>query len=152
MRGGQSSNGASFFQVLQFPLLLTHHHSSFGAGTIGQIVANMPSELSLTPRNIKNVEKINACISLESNSQQLSLLLNVQSCKLSIIMQNVCRFGTAIKSCHTHNNSAVHPIFIFMIEFIPITVLDIFLHPVLFKNTTFPSSGGTYSDESDRKS
>jgi hypothetical protein len=32
------------------PLLHTHHHLSFGARTKkGQIVANVPSELSLTP-------------------------------------------------------------------------------------------------------
>jgi hypothetical protein len=72
--GGQNSNGV-FFRYFIFPcysfhpLFHTHHHSSFGAGTIGQIMANMQSEFSLTPRNIKNVEKINICISLDSNSQ-----------------------------------------------------------------------------------
>jgi hypothetical protein len=30
-------------------LLHTHHHPSSGAGTIGQIVADVPSGLSLTP-------------------------------------------------------------------------------------------------------
>jgi hypothetical protein len=41
------------------PLLHTHHHHhlSTAAGTIGQIVADVPSELNLTPPSIKKEEK-----------------------------------------------------------------------------------------------
>jgi hypothetical protein len=44
--------GQVFCFPCQFPfhrLLYTHHHLSSGAGTIGQIVADMPSGLTLTP-------------------------------------------------------------------------------------------------------
>jgi hypothetical protein len=54
--GGQSGTGAGFLRVLRFPLPipipLTAPHSSsssFDAGTIGQLVADVPSGLSLTP-------------------------------------------------------------------------------------------------------
>jgi hypothetical protein len=49
--GEQSGNGAGFFRVLRFPLPLipTIPHPSPGAGTIGQIVVEVPSGLSLTP-------------------------------------------------------------------------------------------------------
>jgi hypothetical protein len=51
----QSGTGAGFLRVLQFPLPFlipptTPHSSSFGAGTIGQLVANVPSGLSLSPQ------------------------------------------------------------------------------------------------------
>jgi hypothetical protein len=52
--GGQSGTGADFLRVLQFPLPVdipptdTHHLSS-GAGTVGQLVADVPNGLSLTP-------------------------------------------------------------------------------------------------------
>jgi hypothetical protein len=38
-----------------------HHHLSFGAGTIGQLVADVPSGLSLTPpkETKKKKEKLN---------------------------------------------------------------------------------------------
>jgi hypothetical protein len=49
--GGQSGTGAGFLRVLRFPLpiliLPTAPHSS-GAGTIGQLVAEVPSGLSPT--------------------------------------------------------------------------------------------------------
>jgi hypothetical protein len=54
IRDGQSGTAAGFLQVLRFPLSIlippTAPHSlssSSGASTIGQIVANVPSELSL---------------------------------------------------------------------------------------------------------
>jgi hypothetical protein len=52
--GGQSGTGAGFLRVLRFPLPIlipptTQHSSSSGAGTIGQILADVPSGLSLTP-------------------------------------------------------------------------------------------------------
>jgi hypothetical protein len=53
--GGQSVTMAGFLRVFRFPskfsfhLLLRTHHLLFGAGTIGQLVADVPSGLSLTP-------------------------------------------------------------------------------------------------------
>jgi hypothetical protein len=52
--GGQSGIGAGFLRVLQFPLPIlipptAPHSSSSGAGTIGQIVADVPNGPSLTP-------------------------------------------------------------------------------------------------------
>jgi hypothetical protein len=62
--GGQSSTGASFLGVVRFPppiliprLLHTHHHLSSGTGTIGQLVADVPSGLSLTPPQETNWKK-----------------------------------------------------------------------------------------------
>jgi hypothetical protein len=53
--GGQSGTGQVFTEYFGFPsqfsfhrLLHTHHLSS-GAGTVGQLVADVPSGLSLTP-------------------------------------------------------------------------------------------------------
>jgi hypothetical protein len=39
-------------------LFHTHHHLSFGAGTIGQLVADIPSGLSLNPKPINHLAKI----------------------------------------------------------------------------------------------
>jgi hypothetical protein len=54
--GRQSGTGVRFIRVLRFPLsilihrlLHIHHHLSSGAGTISQLVAVIPSGLSLTP-------------------------------------------------------------------------------------------------------
>jgi hypothetical protein len=52
--GGQSGTGAGFLRVLRFPLPIlipptAPHTSSSGAGTIGQLVADVPSGLRLTP-------------------------------------------------------------------------------------------------------
>jgi hypothetical protein len=49
--GGQSGTGAGFLRVLRFPCqfsfqLLHNRHLSSGAGTIGQTVADVSSELS----------------------------------------------------------------------------------------------------------
>jgi hypothetical protein len=48
--------GQDFSEYFGFPcqyylhgLLHTHHHLSSGAGTIGQLVADVPSGLNLTP-------------------------------------------------------------------------------------------------------
>jgi hypothetical protein len=52
--GGRSGIGAGLFRVLRFPLPFlippTAPHSSSGAGTIGQLVADLPSAPSLTSR------------------------------------------------------------------------------------------------------
>jgi hypothetical protein len=51
----QSGNGAGFLRVLRFPLPILipptapHYHLSSETGTIGQLVADVPSGLSLTP-------------------------------------------------------------------------------------------------------
>jgi hypothetical protein len=53
--GGQSGTEAGFSEYFDFPCqfsfhrLLHTHHLSSGAGIIGQIVADVPSGLSLTP-------------------------------------------------------------------------------------------------------
>jgi hypothetical protein len=52
--GEQSVTGAGFLRILRFPLSIfitptAPHSSSSGAGTIGQLVAVVPSGLSLTP-------------------------------------------------------------------------------------------------------
>jgi hypothetical protein len=56
--GGQSCMGAGFLRVLRFPLPILipptappHHHLSSEAGTVGQIVADVPSGLSVTPNH-----------------------------------------------------------------------------------------------------
>jgi hypothetical protein len=53
--GGQCGTGTGFLQVLWFlcqfsfhRLLRSHHHPSSGAGSIGQIVTDVPSGISLT--------------------------------------------------------------------------------------------------------
>jgi hypothetical protein len=57
--GGQSGTGAGFIRVVPFPLPVLipptdPHSSSSGAGTIGQLVANVPSGLSHpTPKKLK---------------------------------------------------------------------------------------------------
>jgi hypothetical protein len=53
--GGQSGTGEGFLRVLRFPLpilippTIRTCHLLSGAGTIGKIVADVPSGLSLTP-------------------------------------------------------------------------------------------------------
>jgi hypothetical protein len=52
--GGQSDTGTGFLRILRFllPILfhrLLHTHLSPGVGTIGQLVADVPSGFSLTP-------------------------------------------------------------------------------------------------------
>jgi hypothetical protein len=56
--------GQVFSEYFGFPcqsfhrLLHTHHHPSSGAGTIGQIVADVPNGLSLThPKKLKKKKK-----------------------------------------------------------------------------------------------
>jgi hypothetical protein len=55
MCGGQSDVGAGFFRVLRItlPILVPRNapytHLLSGAGIIGQLVADVPSGLSLTP-------------------------------------------------------------------------------------------------------
>jgi hypothetical protein len=54
IRGGKSGSGVGFFRVLRFPVpvlipRMLHTDLSSGAGTIGQLVASVPSGLSLTP-------------------------------------------------------------------------------------------------------
>jgi hypothetical protein len=62
--GGQNDNGAGFLRVLRFPLPIlippiAPHSSSSGAGTIGQLVADVPSGLSLTPPQEAKKKKTN---------------------------------------------------------------------------------------------
>jgi hypothetical protein len=62
--GGQSVTLAGFLRLLRFPcqfsfhrLLHIKHHLSSGAGTIGQLVADVPSGLSLTPSQVTKLTK-----------------------------------------------------------------------------------------------
>jgi hypothetical protein len=55
--GGQSGTGARFLRVVELPLLIIplntpHLSSSSGAGIIGQIVADVPTQSHSTPRII----------------------------------------------------------------------------------------------------
>jgi hypothetical protein len=60
---GQNGTGAGFLRVFRFRLqfsfhrLLNIHHLSSGAGTIGQLVTDVPSGLSLTPPQKTKKEK-----------------------------------------------------------------------------------------------
>jgi hypothetical protein len=56
--------GQVFSEYFGFPcqfsfhrLFHSHHHLSYGAATVGQIVADVPSGLSLTPPHPKKLEK-----------------------------------------------------------------------------------------------
>jgi hypothetical protein len=57
--GGQSGAETGFLRVLRFPLPILipptapYHHLSSRAGTIGQLLADVQSELSLTPSQKK---------------------------------------------------------------------------------------------------
>jgi hypothetical protein len=63
--GGQSGTWAGFLRVLRFPCqfsfhrLLHTHHLSSRAGTIGQLVTDVPSGLSLTPSQETKKKKNN---------------------------------------------------------------------------------------------
>jgi hypothetical protein len=58
--GGQSGSEAGFLRVFRFPLPIlipptaSHSSSSSGVGTIGQLVADLPSGLSHTKKLNKN--------------------------------------------------------------------------------------------------
>jgi hypothetical protein len=58
--GGQSGTGAGFFRVLWFPLpiLIPPTSLSSGAGTINQLVADVPSGFSLTPPQETTTKKV----------------------------------------------------------------------------------------------
>jgi hypothetical protein len=57
--GGRFPPSTSVSPCLSFHrLLYTHHHSSSGAGTIGQIVTDVTSELSITPRQGTGTTKL----------------------------------------------------------------------------------------------
>jgi hypothetical protein len=61
--GGQSGIGVCFLRVLEFPLPILNppnapHPLSSGAGTVGQIVADLPSGLSPLPHEIKKIPKV----------------------------------------------------------------------------------------------
>jgi hypothetical protein len=63
--GGQSGTGAGFLRVLRFPCLFSVHlllrtlRLSFGAGIIGELVADVPSGLSLTSPQETRKKKTN---------------------------------------------------------------------------------------------
>jgi hypothetical protein len=47
--GGRSGTGAGFPCQLLFHRLLHRHHLAYGAGTTGQLLADVPNGLTLTP-------------------------------------------------------------------------------------------------------
>jgi hypothetical protein len=69
--GGQSDTGAGFLRVLRFPLPVlippSAPYSSSDAGTIGHLVADVPSGLSLTPPQGKK-KTLSKTLPLVSNS------------------------------------------------------------------------------------
>jgi hypothetical protein len=85
--GGRSGTGAGFHWALRFPLPLivyrlldTHNHPSSGAGTIGPIVAEVPSGLSLTPpRETKKLTSGIQCVLFVPVYTQLTVW---NTCKL----------------------------------------------------------------------
>jgi hypothetical protein len=80
--GGQSGTGAGFLRILRFPLPILipptapHYHLSSGAGTIGQLVADVPSGLSLTPPKDTNKKKTKF---LFAPTESLIILYNAQA-------------------------------------------------------------------------
>jgi hypothetical protein len=65
--GGESGTEAGFLRVLRFPLTIfipptvlhIQHHLSSGVGRIGELVADVPSGLTLTPpEENKKIKKI----------------------------------------------------------------------------------------------
>jgi hypothetical protein len=68
--GGQSGTGAGFLWVLLF--VVPNSHLSFWAGTIGQLVANIRSGLSLTSSH----EKKNMFLAWEIQTRQLGSSLH----------------------------------------------------------------------------
>jgi hypothetical protein len=60
-------------QVFHRPLH-THHHPSSGSGTIGQIVADVPSGLSLTPPQETNYQNMFTCM-YHSSQRVLHVLI-----------------------------------------------------------------------------
>jgi hypothetical protein len=99
--GGQSVTGADFLQALRFPLPIVlhthHHHLPSWAGTISQIVADVPSGLSLTPpKETKKKKKLTEYASANSE----------------VVLGQCKRLGTA--------NATFHCIFSPQVSVIPV--------------------------------
>jgi hypothetical protein len=79
--GGQSVTGAGFLRIFRFPLPLipptAPHSSSSGADTIRQIIADVPSGLSLTPPQETKKQNLNLDVSVEGPTERA--VLAVQS-------------------------------------------------------------------------
>jgi hypothetical protein len=87
--GGQSGTGTGFLRVLRFPLQIlippTAPHSSSissGAGTIGQLVADVPSGLSLTPSQETKTKLNNFFFYVIYDSYNIIVLLGYHPCWL----------------------------------------------------------------------
>jgi hypothetical protein len=79
---------------LSFHRLLHIHHLSSGAGTIGQIVADVPSGLSLTP--LREIKKIKV---------PYYLLLHIRNWRFSKVSKSKLSYITRISipaTCETH--------------------------------------------------
>jgi hypothetical protein len=57
-------------------LLHIHHHLASGAGTIGQLVADVPSGLSLTPQQAKNLHLMTEAHPASKTRFTLNILMN----------------------------------------------------------------------------
>jgi hypothetical protein len=75
--GGQSGTGVGFLRALRFPCqfsfhrLLHIHHLSSGDGTVGQLVAAVPSGLSLTPPQETKLKLNSRSISIAAVNSRL---------------------------------------------------------------------------------
>jgi hypothetical protein len=100
---GQSDIAAGFLRVLRFPLpflipqlLYVHNNPSSGADTIGQLVGNVPSGLSLTPSHEKK----------KHASMLLSAISTVHSLEVNNSFFYWCMHPAAL--CITSNNLTVN--------------------------------------------
>jgi alpha-glucuronidase len=76
--GGQSDTGAGFLRLLLFFHRLLHtHHLSSGAGTIGQLVTDVPSGLSLTPPPPKNYKSLQEIANMAMGQPGIAFLTGV---------------------------------------------------------------------------
>jgi hypothetical protein len=108
---GQSGTGEEFLRVLQFPLPIlippiAPHSSS--SGTIGQLVADVPSGLSLTPT--KETKRTTVCVRAAYNL--ISLKRYIRSKILIFILFPVVRHRcNAFKSSSPYNNNTLVKIY-----------------------------------------
>jgi hypothetical protein len=94
---GQSGTGAGFLRVLRFSLpiliqLTAPHHLSSGAGTIGQVVADVPSRLSLTPPQ-ETKKKLHLTFHFNVNDDGCDRTWDILNIKLA-------RYPFILKICH----------------------------------------------------
>jgi hypothetical protein len=90
--------GQVFSEYFSFPcqfsfhrLLHSHHHLSSGAGTIGQLVADIPSGLSLTPTPRNKKKKLYLHVSVVLLIKGMSFFIQAPSFQKWLIdLQEIC--------------------------------------------------------------